>query len=418
MGIERYTVNDYGGGVVHTPVVKAGHWVFATGLRATDASGRMDAAVVKAGRPLDPPPRAGREAAFIFRGLAEALGAAGSGLANVVRVDQYYPDWRSVDPYHRQRKAALGAVSPPSTSVLVQRLQVPDARMDVQAIAATSASGFVARPVLVPGVGAPSGSGYSPCTRVGDLVFVAGQLARDASDNIPAEARVQEGQLWKGTRIVLETNYLIERRLKPALEAAGSGMDLILKAQVYLSHAEDLPAFWETWAAQFAGKAPPTLLVPLQHPAFGTRDATVEINVVAAAASARARMKDIDCGTALVAPGMLAARSFDGLLFVAGLMALDGEGLVPAARSNPSVRAQMADILGKAEQVFAAAGSDLRHVLRVLQFHVDVGDFAESWSAWEPALRGAGLPFSAVETGVEPFVPGARLVADFWGAVP
>lgn len=426
MAVERFQAQRLGaGGVIHAPFAKSGSWVFATGVRATDASGHLDAGVVKEGRPLDPPPRAQREAAFVFRRLSEGLGAAGSSLAGVVRVDQYYPDWRSVDPYHAARREALGKVSPPSTSVLVQRLLNPAARMDVQAIAATAASGLVAKPVTVSGLSAPGSSGYSPCTRVGDLVFVAGQLARDASDNVAAEARVQEGQLWKGTRIALETRYLVERRLKPALEAAGSAMDLVLKAQVYLSHVEDLPAFCQAWAAQFPGKAPPTLVVPVKHPGFGTSDATVEINVVAAAMDAKARVKDVDCGVELPVPGMLVARSFDGLLFVAGLMAVDAGGLVPEAKVDPEMpffqstaHAQMADVLVKAGKVFAAAGSDLSHVLRVLQFHADLADFHETWGAWDAKQREAGLPFSAIETGVEPFVPGARLVVDLWGAVP
>ena len=189
----------------------------------------------------------------------------------------------------------------------------------------------------IAGLAAPKESAYSPCTQVGDLVFVAGQLARDETGGIAPEARVQAGQLWKGTRIALETGYLLERRLRPALQAADSDFDLILKAQVYLSHAGDLPAFWQVWSASFAGTVPPTLVVPLRHPAFGTEDATIEINLIAAKASARSRIRDIECGIDLVAPGMVPARIFDGLLFVAGLMGIDHQGLVAQARIDRSI---------------------------------------------------------------------------------
>src|SRR6185436_4029390 len=134
---------------------------------------------------------------------------------------------------------------PPSTSVLVGGLLEPGALMDVQAMATTLDSSLAARPVQVAGIVAPAASAYFPCTRVGDLVFVAGQLARDGTGNIAPEAR---------GGIALETRYLVERRLRPALRAAGSDLDLVLKAQVYLSHAEDLPGFWKVWSECFSGK--------------------------------------------------------------------------------------------------------------------------------------------------------------------
>lgn len=415
MAIERYAVNSYGPEKIrHAPLVRAGKWIFGTGLRATNAQGLIDPGVSKDGRPLDPPPRAQREAEYIFRNLGRALAGAGSALTNVVRVDQYFPHWRFVDPYHVARKQALGAAAPPSTSVLVGGLFVPGAQVDLQVMATTVDSGLEAKPVRVAGLAAPKESGYSPCTSVGDLVFVAGQLARDETGNIAPEARMPAGQLWKGTRIALETRYLVERRLRPALQAAGSDLDLILKAQVYLSHVEDLPAFWQVWSACCGGTPPPTLVVPLRHPAFGTEEATIEINVIAAHAGARNRVRDIECDVELVAPGMVPARSFDGLLFVAGLMAIDRDGLVPQART---ARAQMADIIGKARRIFSAAGSDLENAVRVLQFHSDLGDFQDTYTEWQSAIGDVGLPFSAVEAGKDLFVPGASVIVDLWGAV-
>jgi enamine deaminase RidA (YjgF/YER057c/UK114 family) len=284
--------------------------------------------------------------------------------------------------------------------------------MDVQAIATTRDSALKARPVQVAGITAPAASGYSPCTRVGDLVFVAGQLARDATGGIAAEVRAGAGQPSRGSRIALETRYLVERRLRPALRAADSDLALVLKAQVYLSHAADLPAFWQTWSGLCAGRVPPTLVVPLRHPAFLTEEATIEINVIAAAANARSRVRDIECAVELPVPGMVPARSFDGLLFVAGLAAT-GRSERPAG-----TRAQIADILGKARGIFAAAGSELENVVRVLQFHADLGDFDDTCTEWCAALGDAALPFSAVETGADANVPGAGLLVDLWGCVP
>lgn len=218
----------------------------------------------------------------------------------------------------RCRQQALGATVPPSTSILVSRLLNLDAKMDVQVLATTSNSGLEISAPPVAGIAAPKESGYSPCTVVGDLIFIAGQLARNEHGQIALEARVPTGQLWKGTRIKLETAYLIQRRLRPILQAAGSDLDLVLKAQVYLSNVDDFPAFWQAWADYFGNRIPPTLVVPVKHPGFGTEDANIEINIIAAKAGARARIKDIECDVDMVASNMIPARSFDGLLFGGG----------------------------------------------------------------------------------------------------
>jgi enamine deaminase RidA (YjgF/YER057c/UK114 family) len=321
-----------------TGFVRAGNWVFGTGLRAADPQS-------------------------LFRRMGVQLKEAGSSLSRVARLDQYYPDARCVPPYHAARKQAFGAGQiAPSTSVIVSSLCDSAAQMDVQVIAAADASGYAARPVSA-GLNRPDASGYTPCLRVGDLVFVAGQLARDASGEL---AR-------RGTES--ETEYLIEQRLAPALQAAESGLELVLKAQVYLSRAEERAAFERVWTRAFDGRVPPTTVVALRHPAFLTSEATVEINVLAAHRSARERVRTV--------AGEVQARVLDGLLFVAGL-----EG------------ARMDDILEQARRAFSAAGTDLSNVVRALVFH-----------SREAVSVGAGMPFTAVQVQ-------AGLTVDLWGYAP
>jgi enamine deaminase RidA (YjgF/YER057c/UK114 family) len=249
-------------------------------------------------------------------------------------------------------------------------------------------------------------------------------LARDASGSLAAEAMVQAGQLWNGTRIKLETEYLVQNRLVPALAAGGSALDLVLKAQVYLTDAADFPAFWQTWSAAFDGRVPPTTVVPLRHPAFGTSAATIEINLVAAHESARLRVRDTECDVELIGK-MIPARSLDRILFVAGLMAIADGGLCASAQVQPSAPfyrdsapAQMVDIQAKAAKIFAAAGSDLSQVVRALHFQADLADFHSIYMAWDTGSRQLGLPFSAIQVAPDLFVPGARLILDLWGYLP
>lgn len=312
--------------------VRAGPWVFGTGLRA--ASGPV-----------------------LFERMREALRATGSSMSQVVRLDQYYPEARYVAGYHGARKQAFGEGHiAPSTSVIVDGLRDGESQMDVQVIA----SDHAAQPVQA-GLNRPDASGYTPCLRVGDLIFVAGQLARDATGRLAAH----------GT--VAETQYMLANRFAPALEAAESGLDLLLKAQVYLSNAQDVPEFWRAWNRRFADKVPPTTVVTLQHPAFLTAEATVEINVIAAHRSARARIRQIAGGVRLL----------DGLLFLPGL---DGRS--------------MDDVMQKAWPMLATAGSNPARLVRTLIFTAD------------PARLGTPAPpFTAVK------VP-AGLTVDLWGYVP
>ena len=426
MPIEKIVVTDWGQGAMrHAAVVKAGRWVFATGLRALDESGLIDNGVLKAGRPLDTPPKAEREARFIFDRLRRGLADAGSSLANVVRVDQYYPDWRSVDPYHVARREALGKVVAPSTSVLVDGLLNPEAAMDVQVMAFTDESGLVIAPVSPEGLAAPGSSGYAPCTKVGDLVFVAGQLARDDSGSIAAEAKVPSDQFWKGTRIKLETEYLIEKRLRTALEAGGSSLDLILKAQVYLSNPEDLPGFLQVWERSFSGTVPLTTVVPVRHPAFGTKDATIEVNVVAAAADAAERIVDIECDVELISGNIIPARRLDDLVFVSGLMPIDKNGLVADAQMDPrapyyrdSARVQMLDVLEKATRILGAAGCSLSDVVRAIHFSTGLADFPAIHDQWARTSGEDALPLTAVQVNDQMFVPGACVILDLWASHP
>lgn len=314
--------------------VRAGGWIFGTGLRARDAHG-------------------------LFASMERELRRAGSSMSRVARLDQYYPDARCVPPYHQARQQAFGPGQiAPSTSVIVSALRCAEAQMDVQVIAATEASGLMPQPVQA-GLNRPHASGYTPCLRVGELVFVAGQLARDGAGQLATHG------------VASETEYLIEQRVIPALQAAESGLDLVLKAQVYLSRAQERPAFEQAWKRAFGGRVPPTTVVALRHPAFLTSEATVEINVLAAHGSARGRVRT-----------MQSARALDGLLFVAGL-----EG------------STMGDIMQQARRIFAAAGTDPSNIARALVFHS------------RPTEPLEGVAHTAVQVQ-------AGLTVDLWGYAP
>ena len=72
--------------------------------------------------------------------------------------------------------------------------------------------------------------GYSHAARIGDLLFVSGQVSKNESDEI-----VGVGDAEKQTEIVYEN-------LKRVLEESGSGLDLIGKITVFTTSRDHRPA--------------------------------------------------------------------------------------------------------------------------------------------------------------------------------
>ncbi|HEY1288628.1 MAG TPA: RidA family protein [Burkholderiales bacterium] len=322
-----------------TEFVRAGNWVFGTGVRE-------------------------RNPERLFHHIDTQLNRLGSSMSLVARLDQYYPHAKCVAPYQAARKRAFkDRQVAPSTSVIVSGLEDPQAGFDVQVMAATADSGLVPEEIGA-GLNRPETSGYAPCLRVGDLVFVAGQLARDGSGRLAAH----------GTEA--ETDYIFHNRLLPALQAADSGPDLVLKAQVYLSGSESLSEFQALWQKLFRGQVPPTTAVALRHPAFLTAEATVEVNVIAARRPARERVRRIERGDAR-------ASMLDGLVFAGGL---SGVGLD--------------EVMEKARPVFVDAGTGLSNMVRALVFH-------------SSGVADARLPFRFTAVEVQ-----AGLTVDLWGYAP
>ena len=114
---------------------------------------------------------------------------------------------------------------------------------------------------------APAAAGpYSQAIRAGDLVFTAGQLGTDPATGEAA-----------GPDVSTQAEQAL-MNLRAILEAAGSGMDRLVKVTVYLADIGDWPAVNEVYAR----------LVPEPFPArsaFAVRDlprgARVEIEAVA-----------------------------------------------------------------------------------------------------------------------------------------
>src|SRR5262249_52096419 len=165
---------------------------------------------------------------------------------------------------------------------------------------------------------------------------------------------------------------VIEQKILPALELAGSSAKNVCKAQVYLVHGEDYAPFLQVWHRCFRDQPVVVSLIPISNPGVGQFHSRLEINVLALRDGGTTR-KEVIAGDRFTGfTGVPGAVKAGDLLFLSGLMALDENGLVPAARVDPgqpylmsSIKAQMRAILARAAEICERAGTSLDNVVRI-----------------------------------------------------
>ena len=115
---------------------------------------------------------------------------------------------------------------------------------------------------------APAAIGpYSQGVKHGDLVFVSGQIPID-----PATGELIEGDIKQQTRQVLAN-------VAAVLQAAGTTMDKVLKATLFITNMDDFPLIKEVYAEFFQSAPPARACVEVSRLPKGVQ---VEMEAVAA----------------------------------------------------------------------------------------------------------------------------------------
>jgi 2-iminobutanoate/2-iminopropanoate deaminase len=106
----------------------------------------------------------------------------------------------------------------------------------------------------------------APAIKAGGLVFVSGQLALE-----PGHAELRGGTIQEQTELVLAN-------VRGILEAAGSGLDRLVKTTVFLQNLDDFQGMNEVYARHVGDRPPARSTVEVARLPSG---ALVEIEAVA-----------------------------------------------------------------------------------------------------------------------------------------
>jgi enamine deaminase RidA (YjgF/YER057c/UK114 family) len=253
--------------------VRIGDLVFAAGQLASDFKTGV-------------PPEARRRQNFPFYGsdielqteyilgnLARTFAAAGASLEHVVKAQVFltdltlFPGFDSVWKRHFE-------VPPPRTTIGCTGLLVKDALVEIDLIGYVPRKGLTRR-VIASGAPRPLAH-YSEGFVLGDRVFAAGQIASDYKTGVPARARTHENFPYYGSDIELQTEYILGN-LKQTLAAAGSALDRVVKAQVFLTDLANFHGFDSVWKRHFKTPPPRTTIGCTE---LLVKDTLVEIDVI------------------------------------------------------------------------------------------------------------------------------------------
>lgn len=410
--------------------MKAGRWVFATGLMAQDFVSGIAPDVLADRLPHAGRPKREKEAQRLFENLDTVLHAAGTDRNNLVRSDQYYTTVKAVPPYQQVRREFLAGRIPPSTSIAMHGLLLPGADMNVQFIGIIPGKDFEVTHIKHAQLAGRPTSGYSPALTAGDYIFIPGITSYAVGDEprrngVASAALMTEGMQWAGQPIKLETEFIITQRIVQSLALAGATLDDVIHAQVYLTDPEDYSAFNETWMWHFA-KSPPSLsVIPCREHGLAPHDGKIEINVMAARPGSAAQKRQIDAGVATLFRNQPQAVRSGDLLIMSAAMAIDRDGLAASAaldtrqpRLGSRAQQQAEVIIDNFAKLCEAAGTSLANTVRVLQFHTDLDEFYPAYQVWERKLGGRPVPFSAVEVPSPLPAPDATLMLEAWAYVP
>ena len=323
---------------------------------------------------------------YILKNMARTFKAAGTSLDNVIKAQVFLMDLNDFNGFDEVWKQHF-KVPPPRTTIGTTGLLVKDTLVEIDLIAT-----LPDKPGKVIKSGAPKPlANYSEAMQVGDLIFAAGQLASDFKTGVPASAKRGENFPFYGSDIQLQTEFVLEN-LKKTFETAGSSLDHVVKAQVFMTNLNDFAGFDQVWKRYFK--------VPPPRTTVGTsgllvRETLVEIDLIGYVPRSGLKIEVIKSGAPRPLANYSEAFTLGDFVFAAGQIASDYKTGVPTeARKHQNfpfygsdIKLQTGYILNNLKQTFEAAGSSIDNVVKAQVFLTDLKNFAAFDEVWKEFFK-------------------------------
>jgi reactive intermediate/imine deaminase len=372
----------------YTEAFRVGDLIFAAGQLATDfktgvpAEAKTNPAFPFYGSDIK------LQTDYILKNLARTFAAAGSSLDHVLKAQVFLTDLNDFAGFDEIWKTYF-KTPPARTTVQTTGLLIKDTLIEIDLI------GYVPRPGLdvravKSGIPAPLAH-YTEAFVVGDLVFAAGQLATDFVTGIPEQAKKKQAFPFYGSDIKLQTEFIL-KNLATTFAAAGSSLDNVVKAQVFLTDLNDFAAFDEVWRSFF--KTPPA------RSTIGTgglliKDSRIEIDLIAYVPSGGRQVTKVKSDNPAPLASYSEAFAVGDIIFAAGQLATDFRtGIPPEAKTNPAfpyygsdIKLQTEFILKNLARTFAAAGSSFDEVVKAQVFLTDLKHFNGFDEVWKTYFK-------------------------------
>jgi enamine deaminase RidA (YjgF/YER057c/UK114 family) len=363
---------------------KVGPWVFAAGQIASDYKTGV-------------PPQARRNAEFPYYGsdiklqtryvldnLKKTYEAAGSSFERVVKAQVFLTDLANFNGFDEVWREYF-KTPPPRTTVGTTGLLVPGTLVEIDLIGYVPGQGIERE--VVKSAGPQPLANYTEAFKVGNLVFAAGQLATDFKTGVPPEAHKDPSFPYYGSDIKKQARFILDN-LKRTFEAAGSSLDEVVKAQVFLMRLEDFNDFDEVWREYF--KTPParTTIGTTGLLVGGT---LVEVDLIGHVPGKGTKREAIKSSNPQPLANYTEAFKIGDLVFAAGQVASDFKtGVAKEAHVDTAfpyygsrIKKQTRFILENLRRTFEAAGSSLDRVVKAQVFLTDLNDFYYFDEVWK-----------------------------------
>lgn len=366
----------------YSEAIKVGPWVFAAGQLPSD----FKTGVAPEARKRPGFPYYGSDiklqTRYVMENLKKTFEAAGTSLDNVVKAQVFLMDLDDFNGFDEVWKEYF-KTPPPRTTIGTTGLLVPGTLVEIDLIGFVPGAG-IERNAVQSDIPQPLAN-YTEAFAVGDLVFAAGQLPSDFKSGVAPEARKRDGFPYYGSDIKLQARYVMEN-LKKTFEAAGSSLDDVVKAQVFLMDLDDFAGFDEVWREYFKTPPPRTTVGTT---GLLVADTLIEIDLIGVKSGVE--RKTIKSSIPQPLANYTEAFEAGGLVFAAGQLASDFEtGVAPEARVDPAfpyygsdIKKQTRYILENLKTTFEAAGSSLDHVVKAQVFLMDLHDFCGFDEVWK-----------------------------------